>query len=96
MKKVLVLVSLLLLASLSIARAESPNFSMDQVSKQDSFMLALLAQPDRDHKVTDLLIGRSKPLIIAAQCNRACERDIECSGEPCLWCIKGVCRPADG
>lgn len=92
MKKVLVLVSLFLLTSLSIARAESPNVSTDQVSKQDSFLLALLAQPDRDNKVTDLLIGRSKPLMIAAGCTAACEKDEHCNGNTCKFCIKGQCR----
>ena len=52
MKKSLVLVSLLFLASLSIARAESPNVSTDQVNKQDSF---LLVQNDRSTKLTEFI-----------------------------------------
>ena len=91
MKKVLVLVSLLLLASLSIARAESPNVSTDQVSKQDSF---LLAQNDnnRDTKLTDLLVDRFNPPI-AAHCGEACEKDSHCANSAtCKNCINGKCR----
>lgn len=77
MKKSLVLVSLLFLASLSIARAESPNVSTDQVNKQDSF---LLAQNDnnRDTRLTNLLINRFNPPI-AARCGRPCSSDSDCS-----------------
>jgi len=91
MKKSLVLVSLLFLASLSIARAESPNVSTDQVNKQDSF---LLAQNDnnRDTRLTDLLINRFNPPI-EASCNAACEKDSHCSGPVCRNCINGECKP---
>lgn len=88
MKKSLVLVSLLFLASLSIARAESPNVSTDQVNKQDSF---LLVQNDRSTKLTDLLIGESNQPI-AAKCLEECEKDSHCNGTTCKNCINGKCK----
>ena len=95
MKKSLVLVSLLFLAALSIARAESPNFSTDQVNKQDSFLVALLAQPDRDNKVADLLIGSSKPLLIAENCGQSCTKHSDCpSGCSCCDFSKKSCGSA--
>lgn len=90
MKKVLALVSLLLLASLSIARAESPNVSTDQVNKQDSFLLAQ-NNNDRDTRLTDLLINRFNPPI-AVRCGGDCERDAHCRTDAgCGWCIHGKC-----
>ena len=89
MKKSLVLVSLLLLASLSIARAESPNVSTDQVNKQDSFLLAQ-NNNDRDTRLTDLLINRFNPPI-GASCGSDCEKDSHCANSSCKNCIKGTC-----
>jgi hypothetical protein len=92
MKKSLMLVSLLFLAVLSIARAESPNISTDQVNKQDSFLLAL-NDNNRDTNLTDLLVDRFNPPI-GAGCGRPCEKDSHCDTEPsCNNCIKGECRP---
>ena len=92
MKKTLVLVSLLFLASLSIARAESPNFSTDQVNKQDSFLLAR-NDNNRDTRLTDLLINKFNPPI-AASCGEACEKDSHCAPlSSCKNCINGKCRP---
>lgn len=88
MKKSLVLVFLLFLAAISIARAETPNVSTDQVNKQDSF---LLVQNDRDTKMTDLLMGgTNRP--IGATCGEPCERDSHCRQHPnCRNCIHGKC-----
>ncbi len=91
MKKSLVLVSLLFLASLSIARAESPNVSTDQVNKQDSF---LLVQNDRDTNMTDLLIGGTRGILFN-HCGRDCEKDSHCDSPNitgCSNCIHGKCR----
>lgn len=89
MKKVLVLVSLLLVASFSIARAESLNISADQVSKQDCFLLA--QNNNRDTSLTDLLVDRFNPPI-AAHCGSACETSSHCDSDRyCKHCINGKC-----
>ncbi len=91
MKKSLVIASLLFLASLSVVRADQPNVSTDQINQQGSFLL--LAQNDRDTKLTNLLIGGSnRP--IGAGCSQSCETDSHCNNSDqggCRNCINGKC-----
>ncbi len=91
MKKSLVLVSLLFLAALSIARAESPNISTDQINKQDSFLL--VQNDNRDTRLTDLLINKFNPPIAKAKCGGPCSSDSDCKHmEYCYSCTKNQCQ----